>query len=294
MQQYDIAAKILIDNCRNEILRRFVGIEVRESTLIEKLPQETVSLKRSDYPLLVTDKNGITRLVLLEIQTYWDRKVPLNLLDYRTRYLLEQDTEAISCLLLLRPSSSATDSYQDNEVRFHYRLVKIYEKDGFEIIENGPLCLLPFVPLMKNGEDLIDQADSLIYKSEMSRLAKADMLTSMAILSGLISDKLPIELISRRKDIMIESAAYEIIRQDGFRDGIQQGILQGIQDGIRQVLHSLSESVIALLEIKFGLEGVRIYSRFRDIQDIAKLRQIIEAIKLAKSPEELLKFTEEI
>ena len=138
---------------------------------------------------------------------------------------------------------------------------------------------------MKNGENLLAQADSLIYKSGLSRMEKADMLTSMAILSGLISDKIPIELISRRKDIMIESAAYEIIRQDGFREGIQEGILQGIQDGIqqgiRQVLHSLSESVIALLEIKFGLEGVRIYSKFRDIQDIAKLRQVIEAIKLA-------------
>lgn len=277
MQQYDIATKVLIESCRDEIIERFVGIRVKESTLVQMLPQETVSVKRSDFPVLVTDDKGITRLVILEIQTVWHRRVPLNLLDYRTRYLLNHDVEAISCVILLRPSSSATDCYEDNELRFKYRLVKIYEMDGRETVAEGTLCLLPFVPLMKYGTDVVDNADMRIYESELPRAKKADMLTSMAILSGLVSDSMPEGLISRRKDIMIESAAYDIIKKDGMQQGMQQG---------------LSEGLLAILEVKFGLDGLRIYSKFKDIKDTAKLKSIIEATKLAESPEDVLSVAE--
>ena len=41
---YDIASKVLMEKCRGEILRRFLGIEVLESTILEELPQETVSV----------------------------------------------------------------------------------------------------------------------------------------------------------------------------------------------------------------------------------------------------------
>jgi len=227
MHHYDVAAKVLIESCGAEIIRQFVGIETEEFTIIETLPQETVSLKRSDYPVLVKDIHGIIHMIILEIQTKWNRHVPLNLLDYRTRYLLKHDHEVISCVILLRPSNTADDCYRDNEVCFRYRLVKIYEMDAKQIISEQLICLMPFVPLMKNGEESLTEADNLIYQSDRTKVQKADMLTSMAILAGLISEDMPAKLIARRKDIMIESAAYDIIRTEGFQDGIQQGIQQG-------------------------------------------------------------------
>jgi len=48
--KYDIASKVLMERCREEILRRFLGITVLESTILDELPQETVSVKRSDFP----------------------------------------------------------------------------------------------------------------------------------------------------------------------------------------------------------------------------------------------------
>lgn len=50
----------------------------------------------------------------------------------------------------------------------------------------------------------------------------------MAILSGLISADMPVELIARRKDFMIESAAYDIIKNEGFQERIQKGITRVI------------------------------------------------------------------
>ena len=110
MHQYDTASKILMETCRDELIRYFAGMEVEESTIIEELPQETVSVKRSDFP---------------------------------------------------------------------------------------------------------------------------------------ISTDLPVKMINRRKDIMIESAAYDIIKKDGIKEGIQQGLKQGLEEGKK-------ETLLEFLEVRFG------------------------------------------
>jgi flagellar biosynthesis/type III secretory pathway protein FliH len=56
----------------------------------------------------------------------------------------------------------------------------------------------------------------------------------MAILSGLISEQMPLNLIARRKDMIMESAAYGIIKQDGIVEGIEIGLQKGIQQGVEQ------------------------------------------------------------
>ncbi len=181
---YDIAAKVLIEKCRGEILRRFLGIQVTESTLLEDVPQETTSLRRSDFPLLVTEKGGRQRLVLMEIQSRWERNFPLRLLEYRCRHKLKHEVEVLSCVLLLRPSATATDRYADTEVDYRYRLVRVYEVDAAEVVAEPAVCLLPLVPLMRRGVELTE-----------------------------VADRLPGELIARRRDLMIESVTYELIKQ---------------------------------------------------------------------------------
>jgi len=160
-------------------------------------------------------------------------------------------------------------------VRFRYRLVKIFEMDGRETVSRGPICLLPFVPLMEHGPEVIDDADILIYKSKLSRTKKADMLTSMAILSGLVSDKMPVELISRRKDIMIESVAYDIIKQDGIKEGVQQGILSNAR-----------EMVIEALQERFVVVGEDIIDRIEAIGNQEVLKGLHKYAIRAKDIEE--------
>lgn len=221
---YDIATKILLDNCRDELIRRFLNLDIAESEPVTQLPQETVSARRSDYPVLVTDRKGVRRLILVEIQTWWHKRVPPRLLEYRFRYLLQFDVEVICLVILLRPSAAARDTYRDNEVSFQFQLVNIHDMDAREVVANGPLCLLPFTPLMQHGPEELDRADRLIHDSDRPRLVKADMLTSMSILAGLVSDALPAQLIARRRDVMKESAAYNLIKEDGFQEGIEKGI----------------------------------------------------------------------
>jgi hypothetical protein len=236
MQQYDIASKVLIDTCRDDIIRYLLDIPVRESRILDPLPQETVSLKRGDYPVMITDEAGTRSMVIIEIYTQWEKPIPLHLIDYRVRHLIRYDVEATTCVILLRPSPSATDRYEDRELRFRFRLVRIYEMDAERVVSQGPLCMLPFVPLMKGGETALDEAEGLIYGSERTRPEKADMLTSMAILSGLVSAEMPAKLIARRKDIMIESAAYDIIRQEGYTEGREEGREEAIRENARNLI----------------------------------------------------------
>ena len=58
----------------------------------------------------------------------------------------------------------------------------------------------------------------------------------MAILSGLISAEMPAKLIARRKDINIESAAYDIIRQDGYTEGREEGRGEAIRENARNLI----------------------------------------------------------
>ncbi|MFP4032628.1 MAG: hypothetical protein ACLFTV_13785, partial [Desulfococcaceae bacterium] len=265
--KYDIATKVLLERCRDELIRHFLGIDVRESVMIEEFPQETVSLKRSDFPVLVTDRAGKELLAVLEIQSSWNRRVPLHLLDCRTRYLIRREIKILSCVILLVPSGSATDRYQDDEVGFRFRLVRVYEMDAREIMESGLVCLFPFVPLMKGGRQYVDEADQRIYASGKGRREKADMLTSMAILSGLVSKDLPAMLIARRRDIMIESAAYDIIKEEGIREGKTTGI---------------RESLTILIESKFGEESAQILKRLDSISDTDRLLAMFRVIHLSQ------------
>lgn len=275
---YDIATKVLLEKCREEILRRLVGISVMESTLLEELPQETVSLRRADFPILVKDEAGRKILVLLEMQSRWDRQIPLRLLEYRSRYLLKYRGEAVSCVLLLRPSKEALDGYEDSEVTFRFRLIPIYQLDARPIIAEKVFCLMPFVPLMQHGQALTQEADELLYESSLPRADKADMLTVMTILSGLVSRELPGKLLSRRRDIMIESSAYDLIKQEGVKEGLQQGLQQGLEQGLQQ-------AIVDNLETRLGSVPQNTVSAINRIKDITALKSLHKISSTADSLE---------
>ena len=54
------------------------------------------------------------------------------------------------------------------------------------------------------------------------------MLTALFIFAGLRNINLSIAL-ERRKDITIESPAYDLIKEEGIEEGIEKGIEEGIE-----------------------------------------------------------------
>lgn len=271
--KYDVASKVTIDMGKEVILRRFLGIEPDSIQLLEELPEETVSLRRSDFPLHVVLKDGKEIIILVEIQTDFDQDFILRMIDYVVRFRLKYHLEVIPLVLLLTPSLLATGQYEDNILVFKYHVVRFWEEQAEDFLNE--IYLYPFLPLMKHGEGLLERAETEIYQNtEISMEKKSDLLTAMAIFSGLKDKELAIWLIGRRRDIMRQSAAYDIIKEEGLKEGRKEG---------------LYDSILFGLELKFGTDGLALMEKVRKIESFEKLEIIKEAIKIASKIEEVEK-----
>ncbi|MFQ6041465.1 MAG: hypothetical protein ACE5PV_11465, partial [Candidatus Poribacteria bacterium] len=123
--EYDIASKKLVEIGKESLLRWLAGIEIESAELLEELPKETVSLRSSDFPLLVRDREGLEQIVLLEFQTQWEVDFPLRLLEYYARFKMKYHTRVMPIVVLFRKHGGASDSYRDEVVSIRFRLIKI-------------------------------------------------------------------------------------------------------------------------------------------------------------------------
>jgi len=69
-----------------------------------------------------------------------------------------------------------------------------------------------------------------------------------------------------------------VIKEEGRQEGIQQGVQQGLLEGIE-----------ALLEIKFGERGLKLFPDIRNILDTDRLRRIKDAIKVSREVQDVEK-----
>jgi len=286
--RYDVASKRLVEIGKEAILRWLLDIDVESAELIEEIPRETISLRRSDFPLLVRDKEGNERVVLIEFQTRWEPKLPLRLLEYLVRFKLKYDLPVFPVVLLFKEHKGASGVYEDESIRFEFRLVKLWEIDGRELVEKGDVRLLPFVPLTRCGREEVLEADRRIYNSELERSIKSDLLTALAIFAGLKSGELMKELFERRRDIMIESPAYELIKREGLEEGIQRGIEIGIERGM---LEDAKEMVLRAYRVRFGAVPRDIEEGISRMRSRATLASLLEVAITCKDPDE---FREEL
>ena len=91
-------------------------------------------------------------------------------------------------------------------------------------------------------------------------------------------------LLERRRDIMIESPAYEIIKEEGLREGIQRGLQQGMLENAR-------EMVLEALSVKFGVLPIDLIEEIKGIQLREVLKQLLRA---AMTVESLDQFREQL
>jgi len=56
--KYDVASKTILNLGKEAILRKFLDINPSSIQFLEELPEETVSVRRSDFPLHVVQKDG--------------------------------------------------------------------------------------------------------------------------------------------------------------------------------------------------------------------------------------------
>ena len=77
------------------------------------------------------------------------------------------------------------------------------------------------------------------------------------------------------------------IAERWIEEGIQQGIQQGESQGLRQ---GLLEGIEFALDMRFGLDGLRLLPEIAKIEDVNVLRVIREGIRRVDQPDELRRF----
>ena len=101
-------------------------------------------------------------------------------------------------------------------------------------------------------------------------------MTALAIFAGLKDEELMMELFKRRRDIMIESPAYELIKREGFEEGMERGIEIGAERG---KLEEAREMVLEALSFKFGLLPEELVRQVKSIREREVLKGLLrEAI----------------
>ena len=239
-QQYDTVSKALIHQNPEDWLQFSLGIPEAEVIEVLETEQPTVRSNRADS-FIRANVHGEEVIVHLEMQTHDSREVPMpyRMAGYAGRGIEAFQLPVYSHVIYLHPRAGRTDlgeyvqEIRDYEIRIRYKVIRLYDLEGSSFLEAGVKGLIPFTPLMKSPTDMksedwlrrcVEVADSV----HQDAVSKADYLTDLAILSGLIFDYSTIrETITEA--IMQESSVIQHFLQQGTRESLIEGILENLE-----------------------------------------------------------------
>ncbi|HLP90930.1 MAG TPA: Rpn family recombination-promoting nuclease/putative transposase [Nostocaceae cyanobacterium] len=152
-----------------------------------------------------------------------------------------------------------------------YRVINLWEVD-VNIVFDQPLpSLLPFVPILKGGnnEPIIREALRILRTDEQL----SQLETVLGFFATFVLDSALVQQIMRWDMIILEQSPW-----------YQEILHKGEERGERKELLS---SLELMLEMKFGEEGLKLMPLISPITDLQKLREIRLAIKNVSSLDEL-------
>ncbi|MBO1057621.1 MAG: Rpn family recombination-promoting nuclease/putative transposase [Dolichospermum sp. JUN01] len=229
--------------------------------------------RESDVLIRVESKEYGKFLVLNELQLRYKPEMPRRMRAYaglaEEKYKLP--TYPVLINILKTGDAEIPTRYESNlaglEVRQDYRVINLWEVDVKIALEQPLPSLLPFVPILKGGED-----ESII--REALRLLQADeqlnqLETVLAFFATFVLDSSLVQEIMRwDMTVLRESPWYEEILQRGKRE------------------ERLSNIELSL-EVKFGNEGLKFVQKISEISDLETLKTIQRSILTVESLDEL-------
>jgi predicted transposase YdaD len=237
--------------------------------------------RESDVLIRAESKEYGEFMVLNELQLRYKSELPRRMRAYaglaEEKYKLP--TYPVLINILKTGDAEIPTRFESNlaglEVRQDYRVINLWEVDVKIALEQPLPSLLPFVPILKGGED-----ESII--REALRLLQADeqlnqLETVLAFFATFVLDSSLVQEIMRwDMTVLRESPWYQEI--------LQQGEQQGEQKGEKKDRLS---SIELCLEVKFGNEGLKFMPKISEISDLETLKTIQRSILTVESLEEL-------
>ncbi len=209
----------------------------------------------------------------------------MSLCDYCVRATIKFWLPVKPAILLLSPSPKAEDVLETEYLRFHFHLIRLYSFSARKFVQEADIHLLPFVPVMQDADEAVWQAEKRIYTSDLPSSEKADLLTAMTIFAGLNDRHLAKQLVERRRDLMIQSAAYDIIKQEGIEQGMQQSHRKAIREVLETRLDIVPLDIIRTLKTIEDTEILEeLFIKALTVEDLQAFHAIMTQILEPVSP----------
>lgn len=258
-QRADIGSRRLISLAPTAWVRWLLGDDTLDAIDLLSADFQWVS-RESDALIRVRSPAHGEFVVVNEIQLRYDLLMPRRIRAYAGLAHERYGVPVYPVLVNILPPPAGTDIPTCFESEFlglvsrqDYRVVNLWEVEAGRVLETELLPLLPFVPVLRGGQDLP------VLRRAVTRLRAEPMLSELEpLLAFFASFVLETELIQQimRWDMAVlrESPWYQEILEEGREQGLKVGLEQGLEKARREDLQRVLAHRFG--EVPAEVEGV--------------------------------------
>ena len=213
----------------------------------------------------------------IELQLYPDRNMPLRVDVYAALGEQKYGLPVYPVVINILPgAASGVDHHEstvlDLSARRDFRVINLWEQDAQAVVDNDIVGLLPFVPVMRGGDD------PALLERVLERLRRTPELAGMEALlaemaSHVLNQKQVLDIMRWDMEAATRLTFYEEILSKGIEQGLEQGLERGIEQGHRE---AALQHLQRVLTHRFGVETQSL-SAVLSRYDLPTLERLLDA-----------------
>jgi predicted transposase YdaD len=234
--------------------------------------------RRADFLIRYLNEDERERMLHIEFQTIAQQgdpqiELPVRMVTYATFSLNRYGVVPDQVLVLLKDTAAnrrVPNFFAQGRLRIEYEVVRLWEIDPTPLLESGLVGLMPLVPLMagESLEQLLEQAAEVIEAGVQSIQERNEVLTVTSLLASLKDARVAEQFMNARSimSLLTETPLFQMLTQE-------------------RVLDTRRQSLLLLVEHKFGAQGGDLREAIEAITETAVLDQLLLAASDASSLE---------
>jgi len=280
----------------NAVLRAYLAEPIVDVEILNPFnDKDILGDKLSILDIKARDRNG--RLYNIEMEMAAAKAYPKRILYYWSK-LYESQLHEGDHYRRLKPtiSISFVNRFLFSATGFHHEFaVRSSSQPSFALCEDLSIHVIELPKFLGTIEELKDDLDRWCYFLRYGESLETDpipdglntppMVKAVEVMKNMTQSEIERERYeSRLKAIRDQQFYVESAREEGLEEGLEKGREKGREEG-RQL--ELVNSLETGLELKFGEPGKELFTRIREITDVAKLRTIQQRLLIAQTIDEV-------
>ncbi|WP_406678001.1 Rpn family recombination-promoting nuclease/putative transposase [Moorella sp. ACPs] len=314
MQVIDRSIKVLARQYPETFIKLVLGKDTGWEYQTMENPEINIPEKRLDFVYEI-EQNDNKYLLHLEFQLRHEKEVPARIFKY-SAYLTESyRLPVIPVVIYLekRNYRRLPDAYiveVNNKVvsRFTYQVIKLWEYE--QDIAGGKLKeLAPLLVLLKDNRDvaLLEYTRKLILEEKDIKRRADSLSVAISVAERYFDREILLNIFREEFKMLLKESSfvqewYNEGLQKGLRDGMEKGLAEGLERGLERGLEkglvkglekgrieALRDSILDVLEERFGVLRSGIGKKLEEIDDSAALKSLFKMSLKVNSLEEFEK-----